>query len=154
MLREFQVTKDKPANSMHKAAAAVMTGMAVLKNDENKTFALPEADAVADLFWVDKERIPKGVNAARVNMSDYHEDFVKVEIDEFAKLIAYYPGERFGTDQFEEAEYTVGDRLCVGTDGKIKKATMASRYVFKGYHDDAGHKLVIVEVSDTPAANA
>jgi len=154
MLREFQVTKDKPANSMHKAAVAVMTGMAVLKNDEDMTFALPEAETVADLFWVDKERIPKGINAARVNMSDYHEDFTKVEVGEFAKLIAYYPGERFGVDQYAADVATVGDRVSVGADGKLKKATVASRYVFKGFHDDNGHKLAIVEVSDTPAANA
>ena len=152
MLRELQVTKDKPANSMHKAEKAVVTGMAVVKDKDNFIFKLPtDDDTVADLFFVDKERVPSGCNAARGDMPDYDADFVNVEKDEFAKLIAYYPGERFATDQIEPSSLNKGDRLAAGTDGKLKKATQASRYVFKGYWEDAGHKLGIVEVSDTAA---
>ncbi len=154
MLRELQVTKDKPANSMYKAGEEkIVTGMAVVKNETNKTFEFAAADTASDLFFVDKERIPTGANAARTNISDYDEDFVTLKENEFGKLIAYYAGERIATDQYVETGLTDGVRVAVGTDGKIKKATVASRYIFKGFMDDAGHKLAIIEISDTAAAN-
>lgn len=148
MLRELQVTMNKPANAMYKAGEKVMTGMAVVKNESNGTFELPSAATAADIFFVDKERIPTGINASRENMSDYDENFTVVEDGEMAKVIAYYVGERFATDQYADG-LTVGDRLEAGEDGKLAKATGVSRYIYKGVFDDAGHKLAIVEVSDT-----
>lgn len=157
MLRELQVTKDKPANTQYKSGEEgnVITGMAVVKDDTNGTFGFATAETAADLFFVDKERIPTGINAARTDMSDYDEDFVTVMKDEFGKLIAYYVGERFAVDQYT-GEFAIGDRLAAGTDGKLVKAGtgVASKYVYKGVHDDNGHTLAIVEVSDTSVANA
>lgn len=155
MIRELQVTLNKPANAMHKAAVAVVTGMGVVKKDTDLTFSLPTAETAADIFWVDKARIATtGLNQIRANVSDYDEDFTNVAVDEYAKLIAYYVGERFATDQYVETGLDDGVRVAVNTEGKVVKAAAASRYVCKGFHDDAGHKLVIIEVSDTPAANA
>lgn len=155
MLRELQVTMNKPANAMYKSGEdKIVTGMAVVKNETNKTFEFASAEAVADLFFVDKERIPSGRNATVENMSDYEEDFVTLKENEFGKLIAYYAGERIATDQFTEDGLVDGVRVSVGTDGKIMKATVASKYIFKGFYDDNGHKLAIVEVSDTAVANA
>lgn len=157
MLRELQVTKDKPINAMYKSGeTSVVTGMAVVKKESDMTFEFPAAaDTVADLFFVDKARIPTGVNAARTEMSDYDADFVNVAEDEYALLIAFYPGERFATDQYTESELEVDVRVAAGTDGRLAKATAAaSRYVFKGFFDDNGHKLAIIEVSDTPVANS
>lgn len=92
MLRELQVTKDKPANSMYKAGETkIVTGMAVVKNETNKTFEFASAATATDVFFVDKERVPSGTNAARGDMSDYDEDFVTLKENEFGKLIAYYP---------------------------------------------------------------
>lgn len=155
MLRELQVTMNKPANAMYKSGeeSVLITGMAVVKNEEEGTFELPTAETAADLFFLDKERIPTGINAARVDMSDYDEDFVSVHKDEFGKVIAYYVGERFATDQYADG-LVMEDRLAAGTDGKLMKATVASKYVYKGEFDDNGHILAIVEVSDTPVANA
>ena len=131
MLRELQVTKDKPANSMYKAGEEkIVTGMAVVKNETSKTFEFASAATATDVFFVDKERVPSGVNAARGDMSDYDDDFVTLKENEFGKLIAYYPGER------------------------LAKATAASRYVFKGFWTDNGHKLAVIEVSDTAVANS
>lgn len=156
MLRELQVTKDKPANSMYKSGEEkIITGMAVVKNESSKTFEFPtSADTSADLFFVDKERVPSGANAAIENMSDYDEDFVTLAEGEFGKLIAYYPGERFATDQYTEADLETDVRVSAGTDGKLAKATNASKYIFKGFYDDNGHKLAIIEVSDTSVANS
>lgn len=155
MLRELQVTMNKPANTMYKANEdVIVTGMAVVKNETNKTFEFAAAETASDLFFVDKERVPSGRNAALNDMSDYDEDFTNLKDGEFGKLIAYYPGERIAIDQYVEADLAENVRVAAGTDGKIKKATVASRYIFKGFYDDNGHKLAIVEVSDTAAENA
>lgn len=155
MIRELQVTKDKPANSMYKSGEEkIVTGMAVIKNEANKTFEFASAETAADLFFVDKERVPSGINAARGDMSDYDEDFTTLKENEFGKLIAYYVGERFAVDQYVESELVEGVRVSAGVDGKLAKSTIASKYVFKGFFDDNGHKLAIIEVSDTAVANA
>lgn len=155
MLRELQVTKDKPANSMYKSGEEkIVTGMAVVKNETNKTFEFASAETAADLFFVDKERVPSGINAARGDMSDYDEDFTTLKENEFGKLIAYYVGERFAVDQYVESGLEVGVRVSAGADGKLAKSTIASKYVFKGFYDDNGHKLAIIEVSDTAVANS
>ena len=155
MLRELQVTKDKPANSMYKSGEEkIMTGMAVVKNEANKTFEFAAAETAADVFFADKERVPSGINCARGNMSDYDEDFTTLEGNEFGKLIAYYAGERFAVDQFVETDLVEGVRVSAGTDGKLMKAGVASKYIFKGFFDDNGHKLAVIEVSDTAVANA
>ena len=157
MLREFQVTKDKPANSMYKSGEEkIVTGMAVVKNESNKTFEFASAETAADLYFVDKERVPSGINAARGDMSDYDEDFTTLKENEFGKLIAYYAGERFAVDQYVESGLEVGVRVSANANGKLIKATgtVDSKYVFKGFYDDNGHKLALIEVSDTPAKNS
>lgn len=154
MIRELQVTMNKPANAMYKAGEGkIITGMAVVKNEANKTFEFASAETAADVFFVDKERIPTGYNAARGDMSDYDEDFVTLKENDFGKLIAYYVGERFAVDQYDETGLVEGVRVSAGTDGKLVKATVASKYVFKGFVDDNGHKLAVIEVSDTTATN-
>ena len=157
MIRELQVTKDKPANSMYKSGEEkIVTGMAVVKNESNKTFEFASAETAADLFFVDKERVTSGINAARGDMSDYDEDFTTLKENEFGKLIAYYVGERFAVDQYVESGLEVGVRVSANADGQLIKATgtVDSKYVFKGFYDDNGHKLAIIEVSDTPAKNS
>ena len=82
MIRELQVTMNKPANAMYKSGEEkIITGMAVVKNETNKTFEFPTEETASNLFFVDKERIPTGSNCARVDMSDYDEDFVKLPRD-------------------------------------------------------------------------
>lgn len=154
MIRELQVTMNKPANAMYKAGEEkIITGMAVVKNEANKTFEFASAETAADVFFVDKERVPSGYNAARGDMSDYDEDFVTLKENDMGKLIAYYVGERFAVDQYDETGLVEGVRVSAGTDGKLVKATVASKYVFKGFVDDNGHKLAVIEVSDTTATN-
>lgn len=154
MIRELQVTMNKPANAMYKAGEEkIITGMAVVKNETNKTFEFASTETVSDLFFVDKERIPTGTNAARGDVPDYDEDFVTLKENDIGKLIAYYVGERFAVDQYVETDLVEGARVSAGTDGKLVKATVASKYVFKGFVDDNGHKLAVIEVSDTTATN-
>ncbi len=157
MLRELQVTKDKPANAQYKSGADenIITGMAVTIDEAAGTFNFVSASTATDLYFVDKERIPTGTNAAKTDMSDYDEDFVTVKKDELAKVITYYVGERFATDQADTSTLTIEDRIAADTDGKLIKAAtgVSSRYVYKGEFVDNGHKLAIVQVSDTAVAN-
>lgn len=157
MLRELQVIIGKPAVSSYKAGEeTITTGMAVVKNETDKTFEFASAETAADLYFVDKERIPTGINAARENMSDYDADFTTLVEGDFGKLINYLPGERFATDAYVETGIVAGVRLSANTAGKIVKAatTVASKYVCGGFYTDNGHNLVIVEVSDTVGKNA
>lgn len=157
MLRELQVTKDKPANSMYKAGEEkIMTGAPVVKDETTKTFKFADEETAADLFFVDKERVPSGINCARGNMSDYDEDFTILKENEFGKLVAYYVGERFAVDQFVKDNLVSGVRVAANTDGKLVKAGsgVVSKYVFKEFYNDNGHELALIEVSDTAAANA
>lgn len=155
MLRELQVTMNKPANAMYKSGEEkIITGMAVVKNETNKTFEFASEETGSNVFFVDKERIPTGCNCARVDMSDYDEDFVTVKENEFAKLIAYYVGERFAVDQYVEDGLESGVRVAANTEGKLVKATVASKYIFKEFFNDNGHKLALIEVADDAVANA
>ena len=89
-------------------------------------------------------------------MSDYDDTFVKIQANEMVSLDKYHAGEKFGTDQYDT---TISKDLAIDTRvswkaGLVTKATIDSPYVFKGFHDDNGHLLAQIAVSDTAAANA
>ena len=139
MLRDFRINGAKAPDAMRKAKTAMVTGMAVVREDTttDKFVKVTDAETVADILFVDKERIPTGVNAAT--------------IDKFAV------DEKLGTDQFVEADFTAEtaiDTRVSFKDGKAMKATIASPYKFKGLYNDNGHTLIQIEVSDTAAKNA
>lgn len=162
MIRDFIINGAKAPDAMHKAKVAMVTGMAVVKEDSetDKYANITSAETVADIYFVDKERIPTGINTARGDMSDYDPDFVNITAEEMVSLDKYAPGEKFGTDQYDDASITseteIGTRISF-KEGKAMvatKSTVNSPYVFKGFFDDNGHTLVQIEVSDTAAANA
>ena len=161
MIRDFIINGAKAPDAMHKAKVAMVTGMAVVKEDSatDKYANITSEETVADIYFVDKERVPSGVNAARGDMSDYDEDFVNIKADEFVSMDKYAPGEKFGTDQYDNSSITseteIGTRVSF-KDGKAMvatKTTVTSPYVFKGFYNDNGHTLVQIEVSDTAVAN-
>ena len=146
MLRDFRINGAKAPDAMHKAKTEMVTGMAVVREDTttDKFVKVTDAETVADILFVDKERVPTGVNAARGDMSDYDPDFVNIK------------DEKLGTDQFVEADFT--SETAINTrvsfkDGKAMKATIASPYKFKGLYNDNGHTLIQIEVSDTAVKN-
>ena len=102
MLRDLIINGAKAPDAMHKAKVALVTGMAVVKEDSvtDKFANISSTETVADIYFVDKERIPTGINTAKGDMSDYDEDFVNIKANEFVTLDKYIPGERFATDQF------------------------------------------------------
>lgn len=161
MLRDFRINGAKAPDAMHKAKADMVTGMAVVREDTatDKFVKVSDTETVADILFVDKERIPTGVNAARGDMSDYDDDFVNIKANEMVSIDKYAVDEKFGTDQFVDTDFTAS--TAIGTrvsfkNGKAMKATstVASPYVFKGLYNDNGHTLIQIEVSDTAAKNA
>ena len=153
MIRELRRNGAQPADTMHKAKVAMVTGMGVVRADTKtgKEVTLPSAETVANIEIVNKERIPTGYNAARQDMSDYDIDFTNISIGEFVKLEVFTGGEKFATDQFKADDFSgdpeLGFAMSVGTDGKWQKSTKdASKYVYAGTMNDNGHKLVMVEV--------
>ena len=100
--------------------------------------------------------MPSGINCARGDMSDYDNDFVKIKANEPVSMDKYHAGEKFGTDQYDD---TITSDLALNTrvswkNGLVTKATIASPYVFKGFHNDNRHSLAQIEVSDTAVSNA
>lgn len=159
MLRDFRMNGAKAPDAMHKAKADMVTGMAVVREDTStdKFVKVTETETTADILFVDKERVPSGVNAARGDMSDYDPDFVNIKANEMVTTDKFAADEKFGTDQFVEADFTAEtavDTRVSFKDGKAMKATIASPYKFKGLYNDNGHTLIQIEVSDTAAKNA
>ena len=160
MIRDMRRNGAQPKDTMHKAEVAMVTGMGVVIKDAT-TVALPCAETASNIYVVTKERIPTGINTARVDMSDYDEDFVNIKAGEFIGLERYTDGEKFATDQFKAEDFgegaVAGFAVSVGVDGKWQKATvstMPSKYVFDGFHNDNGHKLVMVRVEADAIKNA
>lgn len=148
MIRDIRRNGAQPKDTMHKAEVEMVTGMGVvIKN--TTTVALPSEETVTNIYFVTKERVPSGINAARTNMSDYDDDFVKVAKNEFVGLERYTDGEKLATDQFKAEDFNEGLKgkpVAVGADGKLMKATKASKYVFEDFFMDNGHKLVMIRV--------
>lgn len=152
MLRDIRTLFDKPVPTSYKAAAEFKTGMAVVLNDADNAAQFAEAATSANLWFVDKERIPTGVNAGRQNLSDYEAEYVTVYAGDMVKLKKYLPGDEFATDAKGSA--TIGKTVEVGADGLLADAASASPYLYVADYNDNGHVLMLIRVLDTPVANA
>ena len=154
MLRTFTDVNSTPAPAYYKASVAMTTGMGVVTDEASLTVGFPASEAGSGISLVDKERIPTGINTARGELSDYDDNFVNVVADEFVKLRNYVAGlSGFGTDQFDATGLAVNDRVAVGTDGKWKKATVPSIYIYVGPYNDNGHNLIQIKVADAIDSN-
>jgi len=155
MLRDLQVTLNKPVNTMYSADSDMKTGMAVVGNHDTKKADFPTAEIGIGLAFVDKERIPTGINTARGNMSDYDPDFINVAEGEMIKMVEFLPGDVFGTDQYVTTGLAVNDMLASNTSGMLKRAAagVQSIYQYTGTHDDNGYILARVKVLQAPRTN-
>lgn len=151
MLREFRVNGADAPSAMFQAAVELKTGMAVVKNYVDGTLELPSEATAEGLFLVQKAPILTGRDAALTDVSDYYEPLNTVEAEEFAVAYSYRDDSAFGTDQYDAASLTddaAPCRVAAGTDGKWTKATGASKYLFVGLYNDAGHILAQIEVTE------
>ena len=157
MIRDMRRNGAQPKDTMHKAAVEMVTGMGIVIKDA-ATVTLPAAEVTENIYVATKERIPTGINAARTDMSDYDPDFVNISVGEYIGLERYTDGEKFATDQFDVADFgdsvTAGFACGVGADGKWCKAATGSKYIFDGFHNDNGHKLVMIRVEADVVKNA
>jgi len=153
MLREFQTNVLKTTDAMYKADAAMITGAPVVKNYADKTVSIAANGTIDGFFFVNKERVPTGLNCAKGDMSDYDDNFTKIVENENVKLIIPETGERYGTDQYTLGALAVGDAV-MATGGKFVKANVASRLIFGGEYNDVGLKLAIIEIAGSTKTNA
>ena len=158
MLRDLMVNEGLIADATFKASAAMATGMAVVKNHSNGTADFVSAETADNLYFVQKARIPTGIETARTEFSDWDTAFTNVAKDELVVLYKYPAGSLFGTDAYATGlTNTDKDKvLSVGTDGKLAEATAStvkSVYKFLGLYTENGHTLAKIEVLDTAAAN-
>ncbi len=155
MLRNLDVKFGKPVYAGYKADADMITGMGVVIDEETKTVGFPEAETADNIYIVDKERVPTGLNAAREDFSDYEEEFVTVKQGDPVKIHAPEGSERRATDQFVATGLAIDDAMAVGTDGKWKKAAagIESNYVYGGIHNDNGRELAIIRVVRDKVSN-
>jgi hypothetical protein len=156
MLRELQTVIGKNVAANYKAATAMVTGMGVVKDTANGKFAFASTPTATNVFFLNKERVPTGINTAKTDMSDYDTNFTALVENEFGKLVTPVVGEVYGTDQYVSAGLSVDNALMVGTDGKWKKATaqMTSRFQYKGTVVDNGRTLAKIEVLADTIANS
>lgn len=153
MLRDIRTLINKPVPATYKAAAAMKTGMAVVLDDTAGTAKFASSATSANLYFVDKARVPVGIKAAYQNLSDYDEGYINVAKDEYVKLKKYLPGDEFATDA-KGTGATVGKTVAAGADGKLVNATSASPYLYVTDYNDNGHELMLIRVLDTPVANS
>ncbi len=158
MLRDLMVNENMAADATFVADAAMATGMAVVKNYTDGTADLPSAETASELYFVQKARIPSGINAYRSEFSDWTTEFNTLVAGEGVVLYKYPAGSVFGTDAYATAltNSDKGKVLSAGTDGKLKKATtstVSSVYKFLGLYTEGSHTLAKVEVLDTATAN-
>lgn len=157
MLRELQTVNGKNIAADFKAKTAMKTGMGVVKDYTTREAEFPTTDTADNLFLVNKERIPTGINTARADFSDYDEEFVTIGAEEFIKLPTYVAGEIIATDAVDKSKApTKGKVLMVGNDGIWVDATstVASRYLYADDYMDNGHALIKIQILDTPIKNA
>src|SRR5690606_8700553 len=150
MYRNLQNFFNKNANAMFFASEDSVRGRLVTADYESGTFS-NAATPTDDLYVLDKEQIPSGVNVVFNYVSDYDAQFEDVKQGEYGILIKHVAGERFSTDQFVAGVYAEGDYLtCAsGADaGKFTKAAADTKTKFKyaGTVTENGHELIKVQV--------
>lgn len=146
MLKDKIVHDYANVDATYTADTNLNTGMGVVKDLVNKLAKLPTAETGVDIVFVQKDRTPIGINAAKTQFSDYDVDFNTVNAGDKVVLYAYAYDNIFATDQYDETTVKAGAEgsyVAWGTDGKavIAAAGTASNYKFLGLVSDAGHTL-------------
>lgn len=143
MLRDYIINSAKFADATCAASAACKTGMAVVKTyaATGETFA-PATAGDGEIYFVQKARVPVGLQAARADFSDWEDQFNNVASGELALLQVYHEGEEFGTDQYASLTNTDAGSYVTFTAGKAGKVSSGtSDYKFIGLVTEGGHTL-------------
>ena len=126
MLRELLVQDiGRPAPSYFtlNASGGAVTGMGVvITNAAALEVGFPGSATDTNVYFLEKERIPTGINAAYPNLPDTFEEFVTIPNGAKVKMRHYLPGEMIATDQINTTNVNAivnATYLAVGTDGKL-----------------------------------
>ena len=154
MYRRIKSNFGKVKDATFIAGETMKKGMLVVKNYANGEVELPAAATGTNVFIVDFDPAITGLLAVQDNVSDYDARMNDIAENDRVTLEVLQVGEEYGTDQFTAAGIAVGDALQVGTDGKLaKKATGTSPLVATNIgYNDAGHTLLLFEVTENPFA--
>lgn len=154
MLKDCMIHGQHAVDATFEAGAALTTGMGVVKDFSAKTAKLPTAETSANIFLVQKDRVPTGINASRTQFSDWEAEFNKVDAGDLCLLVTYGPGESFYTDAYASTldDDDIGAPVAVGTDGKWVAAAAASVYVLTGFYTVNGHTMACIAVGDSTTA--
>lgn len=149
MYRNLQNFLNKNNNAMYTASEDSVRGRLVTVDYVNGTFA-NAATPTEDLYVLDKEQIPSGINVVYTYLSDYDAQFENVLEGELGLVIKHVAGERFSTSEFVAGTYAEGDYLTSATGddaGKFTKlATGTSKFKYAGTVTENGHELIKVQV--------
>jgi len=151
MLRDLMVKSKVCVNGHCQSDEAMETGKAVVRTSTG--FAYPSSATSAELFFVQKSRVPVGLETSKREFSDYDSSFSSVANDDYIAATKYGVDAMFGTDAIATIVARPGYAVMANTDGDLVYATSASRYVCEGIKDDCGHDLLKIHVLDTAKTN-
>lgn len=140
MLKDSAVQSGIPARSDFKITVNAKTGQGVvISNYAAKTVDFPSAATDDDIYLVDKERIPTGINTAYTQYPDSFDEFNTVVNGDFVKLRKYPAGSEFNTTEVANVNAmanAVGKYMLVDTNGNwdftANSGADASKYTFTG----------------------
>ena len=143
MLRNRIVNGQKASDATYVAHTDLVRGMAVVKATAGKT-AFASATTDVNVFLVDRDNLPTGVDCAYTDRPDTAFDNIKT--GEKVILRAYVAGESFYTTQYAEGTTTDGTAVGVDKNGKWVAHTTGTKYVSRGEETVAGVKMLAIEV--------
>lgn len=150
MLRDIMVTERVTANAYFTAGGDFVTGDAVVET--NGVFAHPSATTATNLLFVQKARIPVGIECARNEFSDWDSALTSVENGNPAVLVKYRKPDVFASSAVDTTLGIprFGFYVASNSDGKLITCdnSIASCYKCVGKIDETSGTLAKVEVVD------
>ena len=143
MLRNRIVNGQKASDATYVAHADLVRGMAVVKGTAGKT-AFVSATTDENVFLVDRDNIPSGVECAYTDRPD--KEFDAIKSGEALILRAYVAGESFYTNQYGDGVTADGTAVGVDKNGKWVAHSTGKKYVSRGVVSVAGEQMLAVEV--------
>ena len=143
MLKNRIVNGQKASDATYVAHADLVRGMAVVKGTAGKT-AFVSATTDVNVFVVDRDNIPSGVDCAYADRPDVKFDNIKT--GETLILRAFVAGESFYTNQYATGVETDGTAVGVDKNGKWVAHSTGTKYVSRGVVSVAGENMLAVEV--------
>lgn len=143
MLRNRIVNGQKASDATYVAHTDLVRGMGVVKGVAGAT-AFATASTNVNVFLVDRDNLPEGIECAYTDRPDTAFDNIKQ--GDKVILRPYVTGESFYTDQYAEGADVDGAMLIAGNDGKWTASEDGVKFVSRGTETVAGLKMLVVEV--------